>query len=167
LSLSAPGLFKAAVAIAVLLGAAAVGIALASIAAPEGAGAAGPAGPEAFAVERGFTGPAQFPPGPQYTTVVAIGPPPGIYAINAKVVVRTFQNTGSDCVLVLKSSQVDSSSQGQFAATTPSAPLSTYALQFAGRIRRSAGAGIRCRGGTPWQALNAKITAIRLGSLTR
>ena len=166
LSFSAPGLFKAAIAVAVLLGVAAAGIALASIAAPVGAGAAGPAGPKAFAVERSFTGPAQSPPGPQYTTVVSRGLPAGIYAINAKVIVRTFQNTSSDCELTVSSSQVDSTSQGQFAATTPSAPLSTHPLQFAGRIRRSASVAIRCRAGTAWQARDAKITAIRLGALT-
>jgi hypothetical protein len=167
LSFSAPGLIKAAVAIAAVIALVAAGAAIASLAAPEGAGAAGPAGPKAFAVERGFTGPAQSPPGPQYTTVVSRELQPGLYAINAKVIVRTFQSTSSDCILALNSSQVDATGQEQFTTTAPSAPLSTHPLQFAGRVRRGASVAVRCRAGSPWQAREAKITAIRLGALTK
>jgi hypothetical protein len=149
-----------AAAAATLMAVAGAGAAAASVTAPDGAGAQGP-GTGAYAVARNTTGPTAIQPSARYTRVVSRRLPAGLYAITAKVVVRTEGNAQSDCVLTA-SGGLDRSSQGQVQPGTPIAPQATHPLQYAGRLRSATAVAVECRAGKPWHGMSAKLTAIRL-----
>jgi hypothetical protein len=141
-----------------------VGVAVASMPDSAGGPKARAASPVAtFAAERA-SGPSNAAPGPSFTPVLRLRVRRGLFAVNAKVVIITSApRTGSDCSLRVDGSEVDSSNQPQFNPSVTS--RTTHPLQFAGRVRRLI--TLHCRAGERWSASDAKITAIRLTSLTK
>jgi hypothetical protein len=96
------------------------------------------------------------------STILRVRVGRGLYAVNAKVVLRTQNTTSTGCKLVIGTATIDQSEQTHpdfFTSRT-----STHALQFAGRLRGPL--KINCSAGT-FSADAAKITAIRLTSLRK
>jgi hypothetical protein len=96
------------------------------------------------------------------STVLRVRVSRGLYAVNAKVVLRTQNTTSTGCKLVIGTATIDQSLETHSDFFT--SRTSTHPLQFAGRL--SGVLKIHCDAGT-FSAEAAKITAIRLTSLRK
>jgi hypothetical protein len=149
---------RAAVGAVVVVAVLGVGVAVASM--PGSA-----AGPTARAASPVTAVAAERDGGPLHqgpSTILRVRVRKGLYAVNAKVVLRTQNTTGTGCKLVIGTATIDQSEETHpdfFTSRT-----STHALQFAGRL--GGVLSINCSAGT-FSAEMARITAIRLTSLRK
>jgi hypothetical protein len=117
------------------------------------------------------SGPTNAPVGPSYTRVLTLTVPPGRYAVFGKTEIQTSTQSGSDCVLVYdngggavnpdettKTPGTDSVSGASFAVHNLEAIIETPSS--------AATIWIEARAGTSWGAVDSKLIAIEVATVT-